>query len=109
LHVSIVHLDTLYAQRVVTGAADERAFYDDIARWLGDADVRCEFIAGRARRLTAGGREIVGYALALHGLAPDDAIRVQAEGIGAGRRFGCGIFVPHKVIATPSQGRRPRG
>lgn len=101
--------DTLYAQRVVTGAKDERAFHDDIAHWLAEADVRCEFIAGRQRRLTAEGREIVGYALALHGLAPDDAIRMQSEGIGAARRFGCGIFVPHKVIATPAQSGRPRG
>jgi CRISPR-associated protein Cas6 len=98
--------DTLYAQRVVTGARDERAFHDDVVRWLDEAQVRCEFIAGRERRLSAGGRELVGYALALHGLAPDDALRAQAEGIGEGRRYGCGLFVPHKAIATPAGERR---
>jgi CRISPR-associated protein Cas6 len=98
--------DTLYAQCVVTGARDERAFHDDVVRWLDEAQVDCEFIAGRERRLTAAGRELAGYALALHGLAPDDALRVQAAGIGEGRRFGCGLFVPHKAIATPASGRR---
>jgi len=91
---------TLYAQRVTTGAADDRAFHDDVLRWLADIGVRCEFISGRPRRLAAAGREIVGFGLALHGLAPADSVRVQGAGIGGERRLGCGIFVPHKAIAT---------
>jgi len=91
---------TLYAQRVATAARDERAFHDDVVRWLAGMDVRCEFISGRARCLSAGGGEITAYGLALHGLAPSDSLRVQSEGLGGQRRLGCGIFVPHKTIAT---------
>ncbi len=94
--------DTLYSHRVVTGAADERGFHDDVGQWLATTDIRCDFIAGRPRRLVASGREILGFALALHGLTPRDSVRLQAAGMGEARRLGCGIFVPHKAIATAS-------
>lgn len=93
---------TLYALRVATGACDERGFQDDVARCLAQMEVRCQFISGRARTIAAEGREITGYGLALHGLAPADSLRVQGEGMGGERRLGCGIFVPHKAIATPA-------
>ena len=91
---------TLFAQRVASGSRDERAFHDQVVRWLAELGVRCEFISGRARSVGAEGREVVGYSLALHGLDPADSLRVQAEGLGGERRLGFGIFVPHKAIAT---------
>jgi CRISPR-associated protein Cas6 len=91
---------TLYAQRVVTGARDEPTFHGDVERCLAELGVRCEFISGRARSVRAEGGDVVGYSLALHGLAPADSLRVQADGIGGERRLGFGIFVPHKAIAT---------
>ena len=51
--------------------------------------------------MSAGGREVLAYGLALHGLSPADSVRVQGEGLGPHRRLGCGIFVPHKAIAVP--------
>ena len=45
-------------------------------------------------------REIVGFALSLHGLAPEESLRMQAEGMGGDRRLGWGIFVPPKSIAA---------
>jgi len=71
-------------------------------QWLKDLGVRCEFISGRARSTNVGDRQITGYGLALHGLAPADSLLVQGEGMGTERRLGCGIFVPHKAIATPT-------
>ncbi len=91
---------TLFAQRVASGTHDERAFHDSVVRWLAELGVRCEFISGRARSVGAGGREVAGYSLALHGLGPADSLRVQAAGLGGERRLGFGIFVPHKAIAT---------
>jgi len=92
---------TLYAHRVVTGARDERAFNDDVVHWRAETGVGGEFISGRARRFVAGGREKLGFGLALHGLAPGDSLRVQVSGMGSDRQLGCGIFVPHKTIAIP--------
>jgi hypothetical protein len=31
-------------------------------------------------------------------LASEDAIKLQQEGIGPGRKFGCGLFLPQKGI-----------
>jgi len=92
---------TLYAQRVVTGACDERSFHDDVVRWRAETGAGFDFISGRARHFVAGGREILGFGLALHGLALRESLRVQGAGFGSDRRLGCGIFVPHKAIATP--------
>jgi len=91
---------TLFAQRVACDSRDERAFHDQVVRWLGELGVRCEFISGRARSVGAEGREVAGFSLALHGLDTADSLRVQAEGLGGERRLGFGIFVPHKAIAT---------
>ena len=38
--------------------------------------------------------EVLGFALKVEALAPDESIRLQENGIGGRRRFGCGIFNP---------------
>ena len=91
---------TLHAQRVAAETGDERGFQDEVTRWLRALDVDCRFISGRRRTLAAGGREIVGYALALHGLGAADSLRIQGAGLGGDRRLGWGIFVPAKAIVA---------
>ena len=44
---------------------------------------------------------VVGWEVQVFGLAPDESVRLQEHGIGPGRRYGCGVFMP--VI-----GERPR-
>ena len=33
------------------------------------------------------------------GLALEQSLQLQRSGLGAGRKFGCGLFIPHKDIA----------
>ena len=40
--------------------------------------------------------EVVGFAVQITGLSPEESIRIQEHGIGGRRRFGCGVFVPIK-------------
>jgi len=87
---------TLYSQFVVTGTPDEAAFQRDVSAELQRAAIGCAVICGRMRRAQTQGAEIVGFSLMLHELSPADSLRVQAAGLGEGRKFGCGIFVPHK-------------
>lgn len=94
---------TVYAGRVVSAAADETAFRDEIAGWLDASGIRGEFISGRPRPYAAGGAAARARGLALHGLSPAASIRVQGEGYGPHRRLGCGLFVPHKAIAVPAE------
>ena len=91
---------TVYAGRVVSAAADDRAFYEEIERWLGAIGVDGEFIAGRAKPYAVGGVPARAWGLALHGLTPAASLEVQGAGYGPHRRLGCGIFVPHKAIAV---------
>jgi len=87
---------TLYSQFVAMGTADDAEFQRDVSAELQRAGIVCAVICGRMRRAQAQGAEIVGFSLMLHELAPEDSLRMQAAGLGEGRKFGCGIFVPHK-------------
>ncbi len=91
---------TLSAQRVASAAAEAGAFEAEVAQWLAALGVGGRYIAGRARHGSAGGRDVAGFALALHGLAAADSLRIQAEGMGAHRRAGWGLFVPAKAITA---------
>ncbi len=89
---------TLYAHLVAAdeeaGAADELAFLDAVAAELSALGVACRSICGR--RQVAEGGALQGYSLMLDGLNAAGALRVLEAGIGRHRRWGCGIFVPHK-------------
>jgi CRISPR-associated protein Cas6 len=87
---------TLYSPFVATGATDDAAFHRDVSAELGRAGIECKVICGRMRRAQTQGAEIAGFGLMLHELSPEHSLRMQAAGLGEGRRFGCGILVPHK-------------
>lgn len=95
---AISHYPTLHAH-LVTGADDEIAFMKKVGSALAEMGVEAKLICGQHRTLTNGERAIKGYSLVLHDLSPEDSLRVQYSGLGEERRFGCGIFVPYKVIS----------
>lgn len=63
---------------------------EELARRRVCADVEL----GKRRVVTIAGKKVVGFRLALHGLSDEDAMRLQTDGLGGRRRFGCGVFVP---------------
>lgn len=87
---------TLYSQFVATGTPDEAGFQRDVSAELERAGIGCKVICGRIRRAQTEGAEIVGFSLMLHDISPEHSLRMQAAGLGAGRKLGCGIFIPHK-------------
>ena len=52
--------------------------------------------AGEPRRkvLRIKDRTVVGYSLIVEGLAADESIKLQEDGIGGRRLMGCGLFLP---------------
>jgi CRISPR-associated protein Cas6 len=44
--------------------------------------------------VTIHGKVVVGFAMRIADLGPEDSVRLQQGGIGGRRRFGCGLFVP---------------
>jgi CRISPR-associated protein Cas6 len=91
---------TLYSQFVMTATPDEAGFHRDVSAELQSASVGCKVVCGKMRRAQIQGAEVVGFSLMLHELSPEDSLRIQASGLGAGRKYGCGIFVPHKSAAA---------
>ena len=90
----------LHSRLVVTGADDEGEFQAEIDRAITELDLDCETIVGRRGELRIGKQVWTGFSLMLHGLSPEQSLRVQAHGVGLHRKLGCGLFVPHKSVAA---------
>jgi CRISPR-associated protein Cas6 len=84
---------------LVTGSNDEVAFMAEVDSTLAAMGVGAKLICGQRRILADEERSISGYSLVLHDLNAEGSLRVQYAGLGKERRFGCGIFVPYKVIS----------
>ena len=88
---------TLHAHLVI-GVEDEVEFLQDVAERLVALGIAGKLLCGMRNSLVAPDRAIHGYSLVIHDLKADASLRLQYTGLGSDRRFGCGIFVPYKVI-----------
>lgn len=93
---------TIHAQ-LVTGSEDEVRFVEDIGDQMAGLGVAGKLICGKRFTVIDGQRSIHGYSLVLHDLKPEASLQLQYAGLGADRQFGCGIFVPYKVITGLSE------
>ena len=89
----------LHSPLVQLGTTDESAFSAECRRLLDGLGVGGHMVSGQARSLQAGARQLAGFSLMLHGLESEASLRVQRAGLGADRKHGCGVFVPHKSVA----------
>jgi CRISPR-associated protein Cas6 len=88
----------LYAPLVDFGTADEVEFLGAARAELEKMTVQCGLIPGKKRKMHTPGGEIWGYSLMLHDVGQEQSLRVQEQGLGRHRAYGCGLFVPHKSI-----------
>ncbi|MBU0621789.1 MAG: type I-MYXAN CRISPR-associated protein Cas6/Cmx6 [Gammaproteobacteria bacterium] len=88
---------TLHAQ-LAAGGEDEAEFMESVLAHFSALEISANTICGIRRTLSDDMQSISGFSLVVHDLKPDDSIRLQCAGMGTGRQFGCGIFVPYKVI-----------
>jgi CRISPR-associated protein Cas6 len=93
---------TIHAQ-LVTGSSDEVQFVEDIRNQMENLGVTGKLICGKRLSVSGGQRTIEGYSLVLHDLKPEASLHLQYAGLGDDRQFGCGIFVPYKVITGLSE------
>jgi CRISPR-associated protein Cas6 len=89
---------TLHAKRVVNGHSDEGEFFAHAGKELEQMGIQCGMICGKRDQFMLPAGSVVGYNLMLHDLSPDHSMRLQSEGLGLYRQYGCGIFIPHKSI-----------
>ncbi|CAA6805868.1 MAG: CRISPR-associated protein, Cas6-related protein [uncultured Thiotrichaceae bacterium] len=59
-----------------------------------------KMLCGKSHRVKTGSGSEYTRHLMIADLDNDPAIRIQQYGLGGGRKFGCGVFVPHKGIKT---------
>ena len=87
---------TLYSSLVVTGDRAEDQFLAAVLHAIETWDTRCQVIVGRAGTRAVEAGALAGFSLMLHGMAPAESLRAQAEGVGGYRKYGCGVFIPHR-------------
>jgi CRISPR-associated protein Cas6 len=90
---------TLHAQ-LVASAASEDAFVEEVAAALREMGAECKWICGKRLVLPGSAGTVAGYSLVVHDLKPQESLRLQWSGLGSDRHFGCGIFIPYKVIGN---------
>jgi CRISPR-associated protein Cas6 len=88
----------------------DRAVFD--ARFVAEAQrqlvghgIRGDLALCGRRSLRVAGQRVIGHAVRVVGLSPDDSIKLQIHGLGGKRAMGCGIFRPtrflHEVPQVP--------
>jgi CRISPR-associated protein Cas6 len=106
LHLGAPHLRelqahaTLYASQVAASSADESDFMTEVNRELAVLGIAGERVCGKHHQVRFNEGVVNTFSLMLHGLAPEQSLRLQAQGIGRYRLLGCGLFIPHKSAAA---------
>jgi CRISPR-associated protein Cas6 len=98
----LARIGTLFARGVALAGAedDESAFLAEAASGLERLAVRPQrLLCGRATHVSTPARTWLTRSLMVAGLSMDESLRLQRSGLGAERRLGCGVFIPHKDIA----------
>jgi len=101
---ALLKMSVLFARRVI---AEEMQTEDDFLRTaidqLGKIGVNCrKALCGKTNYIKTPTVNLFTRSLMLADLSPEDSITLQQEGLGIGRKIGCGLFVPHKDIKTVS-------
>jgi len=91
---------TLYAYRVASTGTDESAFMQAVEAELAGLGIAGERVCGKRQSIQMDGRDLTTFSMMLHGLVPEQSMRLQQHGLGPHRLLGCGLFVPHKSAAA---------
>ncbi len=91
---------TLFARYVLTEETrDENDFQEDALEKLHELGIACrKFIPGKTHYFATPTGKLFTRSLLAADLSVKDAISLQQKGLGAGRKIGCGLFIPHKGI-----------
>lgn len=101
--------DTLFSRHVVAGEADNEAlFLEDVAAQLRATGIAVrKILCGKPHAISTPKEKLFTRSVMVADLTPQESITLQKQGLGAGRKIGCGLFIPHKGIApVRKQARR---
>jgi len=92
---------TLFARYVVNEHGDdEEAFLAAVAGQMADMGVSVrKLMCGKSHTLSMPDGTVETRTVLVAELERPESVRLQQQGVGPGRRIGCGLFIPHKGIA----------
>ncbi len=95
-------MPVLLARHVVAQEGeDEPAFVARLAGELAEGGIRVrKLVCGRSHVLGGPEGPVQTRSVMIADLRPEDSLRLQEQGLGPGRHMGCGLFLPHKDIAS---------
>jgi CRISPR-associated protein Cas6 len=92
-------ITTLFSRCVVLAAVDEAAFVIAATDELGALGIKPgSMVCGRVTPVATPAGTYQSRSLMLAGLTLAQSLLLQQSGLGAGRKLGCGLFIPHKDI-----------
>ena len=92
-------ITTLFSRCVVLAAGDEAAFVIAATGELGALGIKpASLVCGRVTPVATPSETFQSRSLMLAGLTREQSLLLQQSGLGAGRKLGCGLFIPHKDI-----------
>ncbi len=98
--------ETLFARYVLTDhEEDEEAFLAEAVEQFNALGVRIrKALCGRGHRIQTPTRALFARSLMVADLKPEESFTLQRQGLGGGRKLGCGLFIPHKGIKAVRAG-----
>ncbi len=97
----LIVTDTLFCRSVVIeNSNNEEEFLKNVHSSLKSMGVNVKkMLCGKEHLIKIPNKILTGKTLLITDLEKDDSIKIQQLGIGIGKLYGCGIFLPHKSIA----------
>lgn len=90
---------TIFARYVVSVDIEEEVFLEWVAKELQNMGISIrKALCGKSMMLAMSTKSVVTRSLLLADLSLEESVRLQKEGLGDYRIFGCGLFLPHKGI-----------
>lgn len=95
----LVASSTLFSRYVITATEDETTLITMIAQQLQSMGITLrKLLCGKPHSLQTPTRALLTRSVMIADLTPVESITLQHQGIGEGRKLGCGLFIPHKGI-----------
>ena len=93
-------MPVLLARHVVADPnQDEEIFLEQVVMQLESLGIPCrKALCGKTHYFKLPEGELFTRSLMIADLKPPDSLTLQQQGLGKGRKMGCGLFIPHKDI-----------
>lgn len=103
-------LTTLFSRYMAgDNVDDENAYLEHVYELLLDKGIKPKkMMAGRKHVIETATGPLASRMLMLAELDLDASLKLQKEGLGPGRKLGCGIFIPHKGIEAVNKEQKNR-